>query len=113
MDEVTPGAVIWIRPDPTIGREQSGNRPAIVVSSKSYNDVVTELLLVVPVTTTYRGWPNHVKLSGLTGLSQSSYAMTEQLRAISRQRIVKQIGEVDLVTLKSVMAWISDFLVQT
>jgi len=110
--DITPGAVIWAKPDPTIGREQTGNRPAVVVCSKAYIDVVTELLLVVPITTINRNWPNQILLSGPTGLSKPSYAMTEQLRAISRQRITKQTGNVDQVTLKSIMAWVADFLVQ-
>lgn len=110
--DIAPGAVVWAKPDPTIGREQTGNWPAVVVSSRAYIDIVTELLLVVPITTINRSWPNQVLLSGPTGLSKPSYAMTEQLRAISRQRLTKMTGTVDHATLKSIMAWIADFLVQ-
>lgn len=108
---VIPGSVVWVNLDPTVGREQAGRRPAVVVASSGYLDAVTELAIVVPVTTTDRGWPQHVKLSGpsLT-LDRPSFAMTEQPRTISRQRIASLAGTVEDGCLRSIRQWLSDFI---
>ena len=109
---LAPGFVVWVAPDPTIGVEQAGRRPAVIVSSREYLDTITELALVIPVTTSARGWDNHVPLSGPTGLDGTSFAMTEQIRAISRRRIARVSGQVDAGTLKAIMAWLDDLLVK-
>jgi mRNA interferase MazF len=36
--------------------------------------------------------------------------MTEQVRTVSRERIVGHVGRVDATTLRSIRAWIKDFL---
>lgn len=103
------GSVVWAWLDPTVGREQSGRRPVLVVSSRSYNDVVDTLLVVVPLSTTTRSWPNHIRISGLAGLGEC-YAMTEQPRTISRERVGESIGVVHPSCLAAVKQWLADFL---
>lgn len=92
------------------GREQSGRRPVVVVAGAGYLRVVTTLVLCVPVTSVDRGWPNHVPLRGPTGLDRPSWAMTEQLRTLSRDRLVRSVGVVDRDTLGAVRTWLADFL---
>lgn len=104
------GVVFWAAPDPTIGSEQSGRRPFIVVASNEYLEQVTNLVLAVPLTTTDRGWPNHVRLVGNTGLDATCFAMTEQVRAISRLRVSRITGSVDDETLRGIDSWLRDFL---
>lgn len=101
------GAVLWADLDPAQGREQSGRRPVLVVSSDAYLDVVETFVVVVPVTSRDRGWPNHVPLQGL---DRPSWAMTEQPRTIARSRIVGVAGQVDEATLAAVEGWLRDFL---
>lgn len=105
------GAVVWAHPDPTLGREQNGRRPVLVVASRGYLEVVTHLAVVVPITTSERGWPNHVPLRGEHGLDRSSWAMTEQPRTVSRERLGRVSGVVDDATLHDVDGWLRDFLV--
>jgi mRNA interferase MazF len=102
------GTVVWAWLDPTVGREQAGRRPVVVVSSDGYADVVTTLLVVVPVSRVDRGWPNHVPLSGLPGLA--GFAITEQPRTISRARLGERIGRVDDGCLAQIKQWLADFL---
>jgi mRNA interferase MazF len=104
-------SVVWVQLDPTLGREQAGTRPAVVLSSDDYLDAVPELAIVVPVTTRDRGWPHHVQLRGRRlSLQRASFAMTEQPRTISRQRISHHAGIVDDQTMDSITMWIRDFL---
>ena len=45
--------------DPRVGREQSGERPALVLSDREFN-AVTGYIFCAPVTGTRRGWPFEV-----------------------------------------------------
>ena len=110
-EPLSRGTVVWVRLDPTIGREQAATRPSVVVASDGYLGAVPELVIVVPVTTTDRGWPHHVRLAGkhLT-LPDAGFAMTEQPRTISRGRITGRAGVVDTETLLAINNWIRDFL---
>ncbi len=110
VERLWRGSVCWAELDPTRGREQGGRRPVLVVASQSYLDVVTTLALVVPVTTVDRGWPNHVPLRGVTGLGRESWAMTEQIRTVARDRLVGVAGVVDDATLAGVSVYLADFL---
>jgi len=111
IGSLQPGSVFWAAPDPTVGVEQSGRRPFVVVASAGYLGQVTQLVLATPVTQTDRGWPNHIELAGATGLDTRCFAMTEQIRAISRQRITKVVGVVDATTLARIAEYLRDFLI--
>lgn len=103
--------MVWVNLDPTVGREQAGRRPAVVVASSGYLDAVTELAIVVPATTTDRGWPQHVRLAGPNvSLARPTFAMTEQPRTISRQRIASVAGTIDNACLAEIRQWLTDFL---
>ncbi|KAA0022453.1 type II toxin-antitoxin system PemK/MazF family toxin [Antrihabitans cavernicola] len=108
--ELSRGSVVWIDFDPTLGREQSGHRPALVVSSDHYLDVVTTLAIVVPITTVDRGWPNHVRLGDEAGLNQPSWAIVEQPRAVARVRISASAGFASRSTMATVDMYLKDFL---
>jgi mRNA interferase MazF len=82
----------------------------LVVASRGYLDAVTSLVVVLPVTSVDRGWPNHVPLRGAHGLDRASWAMTEQIRTISRDRLDGIAGVVDDATLGDVDIYLRDFL---
>ena len=104
------GAIVWVNLNPTRGREQAGTRPAVVVASDGYLANVPDLVIVVPVTTTDRGWPHHVLLAGAdVRLPQVSLAMTEQPRTIARSRITGHAGHVDTATMAAIDQWLRDF----
>ena len=107
---VEPGEVWWALPDPAVGREQSGRRLVLIVSNERFHRTVTTLVVVVPVTTKDRCWPNHVELNTGAGMEQRSFAMTEQVRTISRLRLTKKIGIVEGSVLRNVREWLVDYL---
>jgi mRNA interferase MazF len=47
--------------DPRVGREQSGERPALVLSERAFNEL-TGYIFVAPVTSNRRGWPFEVPI---------------------------------------------------
>jgi mRNA interferase MazF len=105
------GSVVWLDLDPVKGHEQSGHRPALVIASAGYLSRATSIAIVLPVTTTDRGWPNHIRLRGDSlDLDRPSFAMTEQPRTIDRRRITSTAGTVDPETMHEVDVWLRDFL---
>lgn len=111
MSDLRRGMVVWAELDPVRGREQAGRRPALVIASDIYLEQADTLAIIVPGTTNDRGWPNHVRLTGpdLT-LGQPTFAMTEQPRVVTRERIFGVVGTVDSATMREVDRWLRDFL---
>ena len=55
------GDVVWMDFSPQAGREQAGRRPALVLSSKTYNRK-TGRCLACPVTSQIKGYPFELRL---------------------------------------------------
>jgi len=93
---------------PTIGAEQSGRRPAVVVSSPFFAAFPTAMALVVPLTTRDRGLPHHVGVaSAQSGLHQPSWARTDDLRSISEQRLLgAHLGSVSDDEAAEIRMWL-------
>ena len=93
MVVVRRGEVVLARLDPTLGVEIKKTRPVIVLSNDSINQFA-ELAVVVPLTTsTARVSPSHTLIPrGTAGLKLPSKAVTEQIRAVDKRRLVKKLG---------------------
>ena len=99
------GVVAYVDFGSNPGREQSGIRPGVVLNSSDFTSVVHELAIVVPCTKRDRGWPNHVKLQGPTGLDLPTFGMTEQIRAVDVGRILRTVGTVNNECLQLLGRW--------
>ena len=108
--DLTAGQIVWSDLDPPVGREQGGRRPCVVISSTDFSDVVEQMVILVPCTTRDRGWINHIELSGDTGLTATTYAVTEQPRTLSVRRVVGPAGYVDNECLADIMRWVGVWL---
>jgi mRNA interferase MazF len=91
------GSIWLVDFDPSKGREQGGRRPAVILSSNDAPVDVIGLVYVLPGTTAARGVPNHlpVEPSQSNGLDHLTFFMGEQLRAVSIDRLVRHIGQLD------------------
>lgn len=79
-----------------VGREQSGRRPAVIVSADPLNESRAGVVIAVPLTTTYRNLPSHVEIDpDGSGLDEISYAKCEDVKSISAQRLIGRLGGVD------------------
>jgi mRNA interferase MazF len=73
------GDLIWTALAPTKGREQSGRRPALVVSSRVFTEM-TGLAVVCPITSRVRPLPSSVVLP--PGLPVAGEVLTSHIRSI-------------------------------
>jgi mRNA interferase MazF len=89
--------IFWVDLDPTQGSEQSGVRPALVISVEEVNQALP-IVTVMSMTSMKPGrriYPTEVLLaSGETGLSKDSIAMAHQIRAISKERLKEKCGAI-------------------
>ena len=104
--ELHPGTVAWATLSPSTGSEQAGRRPVVVIANEPYLEAVDRLAIIVPVSSVARGWPNHVEVVGETGMSEQCWAMTEQVRTISRQRLHSVSGRVTPDCLRDIRDWV-------
>ncbi len=93
--------------NPTRGREQAGMRAALVLSVDKFNHGPADLVIVVPVTTTNRRIPTHVLVpAGEAGLTADSYIKCEDLRSLSKDRLVRRMGAVSSSRIESVQKYV-------
>jgi mRNA interferase MazF len=83
-----------------VSREESGHRPAVVVSADPLNDSRSGVVIVVPCTTAHRGLPSHVEIDPMSsGLDEVSYAKCEDIKSVSDERLVHRLGTAPAETL--------------
>ncbi|WP_341963421.1 type II toxin-antitoxin system PemK/MazF family toxin (plasmid) [Planococcus maritimus] len=83
------GDIIKVDMSPAKGHEQQGYRPAIVVSEDNVHKE-TDLIWVLPITNTNKGYPTHVPVNGRTKNNKNSaahnqttgYVLCEKIKAI-------------------------------
>ena len=94
--------------DPRIGREQSGERRALVLSDRPFNEL-TGCIFVAPVTGTRRGWPFEVSLP--SGGKKSGVVLADQTKRIDHAaRHVRYISPAPNGLIDAVLQLVSAIL---
>jgi mRNA interferase MazF len=93
--KLSRGAVVLVELNPTVGHEQHGVRPCVVVSdTEIVSDQRFPLVCVVPVTGTAGEGLLYPPLApGQSGLAKKSFALIDQLRSLDKRRIRRVFGE--------------------
>ena len=96
------GDVVWLDFDPQTGREQSGRRPALVLSDARYNQL-TGRWVFCPITSKVKGYPFEVSISvgGVSGLVLSDHVKNLDWRA---RKLEFSGGKADAETLRIVLS---------
>jgi len=89
------GEVWLINLDPTVGSEVRKTRPAVIVNDNAVG--ILPLRVIVPITDwkeryTVAPWMVQLHPTPNNGLSKPSAADAFQVRSVSQQRFVKQLG---------------------
>lgn len=89
---VEQGDLIEVGFDPTVGHEPQKRRPALVVSDGYFNNVLSSLVVVCPITSVSNGHPLHVEIAG--GNVVRGCVCLEQLRALDLEaRGARPLGD--------------------
>jgi len=103
MVEYTPekGDIVWVDFEPQKGREIAKRRPAIVLSPSNYN-LKSELALLVPITSSIKGYPFEVLINynDINGA-----ILCDQIRSMDwKERKVTKITKLDKKILNEVLS---------
>lgn len=104
--EIKRGDLFYAALDETyVGSEQTGVRPVVILQNNIGNEY-SPTVIVAPITSKVNSKsiiPTHVYIKGYKNrLKQNSLILTEQIRAIDKQRLRYYIGALDIGELRKV-----------
>jgi mRNA interferase MazF len=96
------GDIVMLSFNPQTGHEQSGRRPAVVVSPSAYNAKVG-LAVFCPITSQVKGYPFEVVIP--PGLPIKGAILSDQVKSLDwRARKAKFVCKLPARTIKEVMS---------
>jgi mRNA interferase MazF len=102
------GDAVWLTFDPQAGHEQSGRRPAVVLSPRTYN-VRAGLAIFCPVTNQIKGYPFEVVLSD--DLPIGGAVLSDQVRSLDwRARRATRICRLPRDTMNEILGKLEPLL---
>jgi mRNA interferase MazF len=112
MTPIRTGEIWLAELDPTVGHEQGGRRPVVVVSSNGLHALPINMVVVVPLSSHDRGLVTQPQVRGAqSGLRAAGFARPEDLRSIDASRLQRRLGAVsneDLAEIRKVMRYFLD-----
>lgn len=102
-DKIKRGNVFIADLNPTIGSEQYGRRPVVILSN-DLNNKYSPTILVAPLTKIMKKvkLPTHILIRKNHFLKNDSIILLEQLRTIDKERLIAYKGKVDVATLEKI-----------
>lgn len=103
---------IWLADlNPVRGSEQEGFRPVVIVSGNVVNTHLP-VVIICPLTTKIKGYKGNVVLEPDpgNGLTQKSEIVIFQIRSVSKERLLRKIGEIPENRLKEIKQGLEDIL---
>jgi mRNA interferase MazF len=106
---VNRGAIVEVDFGTPIGSEAGFRRPGVVMIASAFAQFRPSTVFVVPLTTTRRDFPSHVEIVAdrRSGLDVVSYALVEQMRAVSAARCGDARGHVSAVEMRQMLEVLS------
>jgi len=80
--------------NPTVGREQFGKRPVLIISNDYEN--LLDIVTIIPITSLKDGrriYPNELLFQD--ELEKQSILLCQQVRTISKNRLIKKLTSID------------------
>jgi mRNA interferase MazF len=110
MARILRGDVLWADLNPTIGHEQAGMRPVLILSHEVFNDR-SGTVIAVPVTgqSSRVGFPLTMELSSAK-LPKRSWVKISQVRTLSTQRLGKRLGRLEPEEVDQVVAGLNEII---
>lgn len=101
---INRGEIYYANLDGTIGSEQSGVRPVIIVQNDVGNKY-SPTTIIVPLTKKVRlkiNQPTHFWINPFGNIRFDSIVLTEQIRVIDKSRLKKRIGIINNKTMQEI-----------
>ena len=97
--------------NPVRGSEQKGHRPVVIISGDMLNTYL-QIVIACPLTTQIKNYKGNVVLepTAPNGLSKTSEILIFHVRSISKDRLIKKIGNITCEELSTLKKGLNDIL---
>jgi len=111
MHDYEEGDVVVVDLGKSLGHEQKGRRPSIIIANPQVGGKTLGLVVIIPLTTKEKNWWTMVKIEkGDGGVKNDCFAMCHQIRAISVLRVITKWGKSRSETLNRIKTVLSNLL---
>jgi len=104
------GDIVWINFNPQAGHEQSGRRPAVVLSTEAYNGKVG-LAIFCPITSQIKGYPFEVIIP--TGFKITGVILSDQVKSLDwkarNTELICKLPDTTIIEVLRKVATLFDF----
>ena len=100
--------VYLVNLDPTLGSEIQKTRPCLIISPDEMN-VHIATVIIAPMTTKGREYPTRIPCRFQ---DKDGEIVLDQIRTVDKERLVKKLGKIDLVTEKKVLAAVMELFAE-
>jgi mRNA interferase MazF len=110
MAQILRGEIYWADPEPSVGHEQSGLRPVLVVSHNVFNDRSGTVIAMALTSQPQRaGFPLTYELEDQS-LPKKSWVKISQIRTLSILRLKNKLGEVQPEDLDTIIEGLNEII---
>lgn len=110
MAKILRGEIRWADLNPTIGREQAGERPVLILSQDIFNERSGTVIAMALSSQEQRaGFPltHEIRISKLP---KRSWVKISQIRTLSTERIGKKLGSINPEELAHVIEGLNEII---
>ena len=110
MARILRGEIRWANLSPTLGHEQSGLRPVLILSNDIFNE---RMQIVIAIALTSKqprfGFPLALEIDS-ADLPNKSWALMGQVRTLSTERIGKKLGRVSTEEIEQIIEGLNEII---
>jgi mRNA interferase MazF len=110
MARILRGEIRWANLNQTLGHEQSGLRPVLILSNDIFNER-TEIVIAIALTSKQPrfGFPLALEIDSAE-LPKKSWALMGQVRTLSAERIGKKLGLVSIEEIDRIIEGLNEII---
>ena len=110
MARILRGDIFWAHLDPTIGHEQSGRRPVLILSHEVFNQRSGTVIAAALTSQQQKaGFPLTLELT-TTDLAKKAWVKISQIRTLSTKRLGRRIGRASLEEIELVIEGLNEII---
>lgn len=110
MARILRGDIVWAELNPTVGHQQAGQRPVVVLSHDVFNERSGTVIAVALSSQEPRaGFPLVLELTSAK-LPKRSWIKVSQIRTLSVQRLGKRLGRVAPEELERIVEGLNEII---
>ena len=111
MARILRGDIRWANLNPTIGSEQAGLRPVLVLSKNIFNEKSGTVIAVAITSQPQKaGYPLTLELTKKKGLPKKSWVKMSQIRTLSVQRLAEKISSANEEEIAQIIEGLNEIL---